>query len=75
MLVRVGIVLFFAMWRPGAAIPKRAHERHRRAMSLLSVGALTSAKEVDCSTKERDSGCDADGYADVGGCREVAAGR
>jgi hypothetical protein len=72
----VNFALFLAMmWKPHpVVIPKRRHQRHRRAMWLLSVGAAAFAQEQDCGAEEGDGGCDADGDADVGACREVAVG-
>jgi hypothetical protein len=76
-LVRVAALLFVAMWEVGAVVvvvPSRRYKRHHRTLGLLSIRALALAEEEDCGAEESYRGCDADSYADVGACWEVAAG-
>jgi hypothetical protein len=76
--ILVRIALFFvAMWEVGAVVigvPRRRYERHHWTLCLLSIGVLAFTEEEDCGAEESYGGCDADGYADVGACWEVAAG-
>ena len=68
------LVLLFEIGVVVVVVPRRGYERRHWTLALLSLGALTLAEKEDCCAEESYGGCDADGYADVGACCEVAAG-